>query len=450
VNVEALPFESGTETVALPFTPFEHQRSAHALRLQHRFLVLVYHRRAGKTVFAIMELLLAALECTRERGRFGYVAPMLKQAKGTCWDYLKHHSRSIPGCETNEAELQVTLPNGSKIRLFGADNPDSMRGLYFDGVVLDEVAQMKPEVWGEILRPALADRQGWAIFIGTPKGVNLFSELYYRALEEPGWAADLRRVSDTGVLSSAEIEQARREMTPAQFAQEFDCDFAASVDNVLFPLPMVLEATKRSLQAHQYVDEVKVLGVDVARFGGDRSVLFPRQGQVAFVPKTFRGLDTMQLVGHIAEFIRKWDPDAVFVDVTGMGAGVVDRLRQLGFPVIGVDFGSRATKSEAYLNKRVEMWASAAEWVKNGGCLPNDQGLISELTAPTYSFSPDNRMKLESKDDMKARGLPSPDLADALCISFAQPVAHRGIRGQLERIRSGAGISANDYNPMED
>ncbi len=441
--------------VELPFKPFPHQRAAHAMRLTVRFLVLVWHRRAGKTVFAILELLLAALACSRPSGRFGYIAPQLKQAKIVAWDYLKHYARFIPGCDINESELQVTLPNGAKVRLFGADNPDSFRGIYLDGVVLDEIAQMKPEVWGEIIRPALADRKGWALFIGTPKGVNLFSELYFRALKgEDGWGADMKRAHETGVIPADELEKARREMSPPQYAQEFDCDFAAAADNVLMSLADVLAATKRSMMGHEYVDEVKVLGVDVARFGSDRSVIQPRQGKVAFVPHVFRKLDTMQLAGQVAMVISKWEPDATFVDVTGVGAGVVDRLKQLKFNVVGVDFGESATKSEAFFNKRTEMWWNLALWVKSGVCLPDDQSLVRELTAPTYSFTPDNRIKLETKDEMRERGLDSPDLGDALALTFAQPVSHRGVKGELERIRlrlaagMPSGNSVNDYDPL--
>ena len=107
-------------------------------------------------------------------------------AKAIAWSYLKHYTSPIPYCKINEGELSIILPNRATIRIFGADNPDALRGLYFDGVVMDEVAQMKPEVWGEIIRPALADRKGWAVFIGTPKGINLFSQMYDLALARDG------------------------------------------------------------------------------------------------------------------------------------------------------------------------------------------------------------------------------------------------------------------------
>lgn len=432
--------------IKLPFAPWPHQRAAHALRQAFRFIVLVWHRRAGKTVFAVVELLLAALMCTKERGRFGYVAPQLKQAKGAAWDYLKHFARFIPGTNINESELYAELPNGARVRLFGADNPDSLRGLYFDGVVVDEVADMKPEMWGEILRPALADRQGWALFIGTPKGVNLFSELYYRALKsdgaEEGWVTDLKRASDTGVIATAELEQARREMSPSQYAQEFDCDFSAAVDDVLLRLDDVLAAQRREVRDDEYSFSAKVLGVDVARYGDDRTVLFPRQGLVGFRPDISRGADTMKVAGTVAQYVDRFQPDATFVDVGGIGAGVIDRLQQLKYQVVPVDFGGKATDPR-FENKRAEMWWSMADWVKRG-CLPDLKELAQDLTAVRYTYkNARGRLQLESKDDLRARGLPSPDVGDALATTFFCPVAPRDMRTQLEERRG----NERDYDP---
>lgn len=430
--------------VELPFVPYAHQRAAHALRLAFRFLVLVWHRRAGKTVFAVMELLMAALACTRERARYGYVCPLLKQSKAVAWDYLKQFASTVPGCVINESELQVELPNGARVRLYGADNPDSLRGIYFDGVVLDEVADMRPQVWAEIIRPALADRAGWAVFVGTPKGVNLFSELYYRALKgtEPEWKADLRRAAETGVILTEELEQARREMTEAQFAQEFSCDFAAAVDDVLLRLDDVLAAQKRTVLEAEYCFAPKTLGVDVARYGSDRTVLFPRQGLVAFKPTVVKGVDTMTTAALVAQMIERWQPDATFVDVGGVGAGVIDRLRQLKFQCVPIDFGSRALDGR-FENRRAEMWWNLAAWVKGGASLPDSTELTQDLTAPRYTHANHRgRLQLESKDDMRERGLPSPDVGDALCLTFAFPVAKKGTASSSRALRT-------EYEPLQ-
>lgn len=414
--------------IVLPFQPRPHQRDAHLKR--KRFSVLVWHRRGGKTVFAVMELLLAGAACKRKRGHFAYVGPFLNQTKAVAWAYLRDYTANIPGCVVNESELSVTLPNEAKIRLFGADNAQALRGLYFDGIVLDEVADMRPAVWGEVVRPALMDRGGWALFIGTPKGTNLFSELYFKALQNPEWHADLRRASETGAIPQEELETARLEMTPSQYAQEMECDFAASVDNTLLRLSEVLEAQQRALTEDAYSYAPKVLGVDVARYGDDRSVIFARQGVAAFKPKILRGTDLMETAGQVARSIVEFRPDAVFVDQGGLGAGVVDRLRQLGHAVIGIDFGGRPNDAR-FENRRAEMWWQAADWVKNGGALPEMQELAGELCAPQFSYAnARGKLQLESKDDMRKRGLPSPDIADAFVLTFAMPVAPKQRPGQ--------------------
>lgn len=219
--------------------------------------------------------------------------------------------------------------------------------------------------------------------------------------------------------------------------------FPPSQSNALLGVEDAAQASRRVIGEADYRDEAKVLGVDVARFGDDRSVLFPRQGRAAMRPKVFRDLDTMQLAGQVALFIEKWSPDATFIDATGIGAGVVDRLHQLGFRVIGIDFGSRALTSTKFQNRRAEMWWTMSDWVRAGACLPDDAELIAEITAPTYAFDATGRLILESKADMKKRGLPSPDKADALALTFAAPVTARGLREQLERRQQ----TGHDYNP---
>ena len=143
-----------------------------------RFNVLVCHRRFGKTVLAVNELVHRSLACRVPHPRHAYLAPLRKQAKRVAWDYLKRYTAAIPSRTVNEAELRIELPGGRRLFVEGADNPDALRGLYLDGVVLDEFGQMSPEAWREVIRPALADRAGWAIFIGTPKGRNAFHAVF--------------------------------------------------------------------------------------------------------------------------------------------------------------------------------------------------------------------------------------------------------------------------------
>jgi len=199
-----------------------------------RFNVLVCHRRMGKTVLCLHTILRKALECKEKSPRYAYIAPLFRQAKQVAWDYLKEYSTNAfadsgAAVKIYENELRVDLPNGARIQLYGADNPDALRGIYLDGVVLDEYGIMKPGLWGEVVRPLLTDRMGWAIFIGTPNGHNEFYDRYQFALSNPGWFACVKRASDTGVVDPAELEQAREEMEPEEFEQEFECSFEAAI-----------------------------------------------------------------------------------------------------------------------------------------------------------------------------------------------------------------------------
>lgn len=175
-----------------------------------------------------------ALTCKRERPRFAYIAPYLKQAKAVTWDYLLHYSSSIPGIKPNHSELRVDYPNGGQVRLYGADNAESMRGLYFDGVVLDEPADFNPRIWPEIIRPALTDRLGSATFIGTPKGHNGFYDVREIARTNPDWFYAELKASQTGLIAPEELEAARQLMTEDQYAQEFECSFDAAIQGAYY------------------------------------------------------------------------------------------------------------------------------------------------------------------------------------------------------------------------
>ena len=220
--------------VSTGYEPREQQLEIHRKLKRHRFGAAVCHRRMGKTVCAVNHLIDEAIVCTKPRPRFAYVAPTYRQAKAIAWDYCKAFTQPIPNRTTNESELRVDLPNGSQIRLYGADNPDSLRGLYFDGVVLDEFGLMPSKTFAEVIRPALADRQGWALFIGTPNGKNAFYEVCQQAKANPEWFFVEYRASQTGLLAQAELEEARRVMTPDQYDQEFECSFEASVKGAVF------------------------------------------------------------------------------------------------------------------------------------------------------------------------------------------------------------------------
>lgn len=195
-----------------------------------RWAAMVCHRRAGKTVATIADLIdQIAVQCDKPNPRGAYIAPTFVQAKDVAWEYAKRFSAPIPGVQFNESELRIDYPNGGRIRLYGADNYDRMRGLYFDFVVLDEYADMNPAAWSEVIRPALADRQGSATFIGTPKGRNAFYDVCELAKTSPDWFFDSMKASGTGIIDPDELADAKASMTAEQFATEFECSFDSAV-----------------------------------------------------------------------------------------------------------------------------------------------------------------------------------------------------------------------------
>lgn len=218
---------------------------------------MVCHRRAGKTVACIADLVDAALRCKRKNGRYAYLAPFYTQAKDVAWVYLKDMVSPIPGVQVNESELRVDLPNGARVRLYGADNADRLRGLFLDGIVLDEYADMRPSVWGQVIRPALSDRQGWAVFIGTPKGHNEFFDKWEEASADPDeWFAMMLRASESRLLPDEELADARRRMTLEQYDQEYECSFEAAILGAYFGREMAIAEREGRICSVPYDSEL--------------------------------------------------------------------------------------------------------------------------------------------------------------------------------------------------
>ena len=197
-----------------------------------RWAVMVCHRRAGKTVACVADLVLSALTTNKLDARYAYIAPQYNQAKDIAWLYVKRLTADIPDVQYNESELRCDLPNGARIRLYGAENESRLRGLFLDGVILDEYADMPPSVWGEVIRPALADRRGWAAFIGTPKGHNAFYDIYNDAEED--WFKLILKASQSGILPVEELDASRKAMTDDQYQQEFECSFEAAIKGAYY------------------------------------------------------------------------------------------------------------------------------------------------------------------------------------------------------------------------
>jgi len=221
-----------TNPIDLGYKPRLPQKEIHKAVRENRFVVVVAHRRMGKTVSAIVQLIHSALQNKDKNPRYAYIAPTYSQAKRVAWDYLVEYTRSLGGT-ANIAELRVDFM-GRRISLYGSENSDSLRGQYFHGAVLDEVGDQDPKIWNLILRPALADKKGYCLFIGTPKGNNHFREFKERAMVTEGWKFLEFRASDTNILDPQELASAKNEMGEDKYKQEFECSFDAPVEGAYY------------------------------------------------------------------------------------------------------------------------------------------------------------------------------------------------------------------------
>jgi len=210
-------------------------------RRAQRFSIIVAHRRAGKTVAEVNECIRKCLTVPRSFPpvQVAFISPTYRQSKQNAWTYVKHYTSPIPDMQYKESELTAIFPNGAKLFLAGSDNPDRLRGLYYDHVSLDEIGTQHPRVWGEIVRPALSDYAGSATFIGTPFGRNHFWKLFRQHQNDPDWFVRVFRASETGIIPKNELELIKRTTTPEQYAQEYECSFDAEIRGAYYAAQIV-------------------------------------------------------------------------------------------------------------------------------------------------------------------------------------------------------------------
>lgn len=306
---------------------------------------------------------------------------------------------------------------------------ESFAGLHNNGrrivIVFDEASAIPDPVW-EVTEGALTDRETeivWAVFGNPTQTTGRFRECFGRRRHR--WITRHVDSRETGLTNRAQIER-----WIADYGA--DSDFVRVRVKGEFPrsssrqfIAQALVDGARMRQAGADPEAPRIMGVDVARFGDDQSVILLRQGAALAGPiRRHRGLDLMQFAALVAERIAADRPDAVFVDGAGVGGGVVDRLRQLGHRVHDVNGGEAARRGREYLNRRAEMWDRMRQWLKTAA-LPDDRGLAADLAGPEYGFDARGRVRLERKEDMKRRGLASPDAGDALALTFADFVPVR-------------------------
>lgn len=220
--------------VVIPYNPRPAFQAFHSRK--QRWACLVAHRRAGKTVAAVNDGVKLAIESVNTQGlanyapHVSYIAPFRSQAKQIAWEYLKYYTRNIQKGPPNESDLYVELVTNARIRLFGADNADSLRGIGNDLVICDEYGDFRPSIWGNVIRPTLSDRMGKAIFMGTPKGKNQFWDIYDEALSNPAdWFCTTIKASESGILAADELRALRKQLSDDQYLQEYECSFEAAI-----------------------------------------------------------------------------------------------------------------------------------------------------------------------------------------------------------------------------
>jgi phage terminase large subunit len=263
-----------------------------------RFKVLALHRRAGKSVFAINEIIDRALRCEKRNPQYAYIGVTYGAVKRIIWDLAKNYTKDIPGVTTNEQELTIRIPRPAqgdeiKIMLLGAENPGSIRGVFLDGCILDEVAEMQTEIWSAVIRPALSDRLGWAVFCSTPKGYNNFYDLYQHALNNKDWYAFMLRADESGIIPQSELDAALAEMGEDLFEQEYLCSFGAALTGAYYGKQIQKAEDSKRITSVPYDKAIPVEAYFDLGVGDSTAIWF-----VQIVGKEYHLIDYMENSGE--------------------------------------------------------------------------------------------------------------------------------------------------------
>jgi len=329
------------------------------------------------------------------------------------------------------------------------NNAQAFAGLHekFVLVKYDEASEIPDVIW-EVSEGSMTDKDGlkiWIVFGNPTQNTGRFTECF-------------KRFRHMWICYQVDARDSNR--TDKELIQQWvdaygeDSDFVRVRVKGMEPRAGILQfipsdyveaAAGRVIHISSYVNMPKILGVDCARFGDDQSAIITRQGLAAYNLKKYRNLDSITLAGYVAQEIKEQKPDAVFLDMGNIGAAVYDLLISWGHKqVTGVWFGAAPDDSSIYFNKRVEMWGRMKDWLRDGGCIPDDRELKDDLVGPMYGFTSKEQFQLEKKEDMKKRGVASPDPGDSLAVTFAYPVVKQ-VRQDFRRQQPQA---ITQYNPL--
>ena len=344
------------EEIEINYKPRKHAEAYH--NRTERFAVLVAHRRFGKTVAAINDLIRACFAVDKKDVRVAYIAPYLSQAKAVAWDYALEYTIDIPDIKINHSELRIDFSNGSRFRLYGADNYNAMRGLYFDAIVCDEMADFPASAWPTVLRPSLTDRKGSCTFISTPKGKNEFWELYEHAKTDPTWWSGMFKASQTDILDPEELEEAKITMGEDRYEQEFECSFEAAIVGAYYAMEMKTAMQDNRITTVPYDPSVGVVTAWDLGIGDSTAIWFAQ-----YVGQEIRVIDYYENSGvgldHYAKELSSKNyhytdhilPHDVQVKELGTGKSRLETLYNLGIqdvtiaPKLAIEDGIQAARS---------------------------------------------------------------------------------------------------------
>ena len=437
----------GGQVVDLPYdlTLREYQRPIWDYMLQNKEglrALTVWPRRNGKDLIALNILTAKAIQ---RIGLYLYIGPLHTQTRQIVWvgstndgrKFLDYIPRSLIAARRN-SQMELDLVNGSMIKVVGSDQYDSLMGLNALGAVFTEFSLQRPEAWDHI-RPMMAENGGWALFNGTPRGLNHMHGMSKMADKNPDWFYQYLTRDDTGIPTKKVIDEDRRSgMKESLIEQEYYCSWTSSTEETFIPLDIVAPTVLKEaeLRNNDYNFEPRIFGCDVAYAAkGDKATICYRQGRKVHFLRWYQGKDNMAFAKEIARFIGFIKPHAVFVDA-GRGEGVISRLEQLGFGhlVFGVHFGGKVYE-EGLANMKALMWHRMLDWFLNPSkpdltgldtCQYHneevEEQLISEISLPFMIRDEKNLVRVESKAALKTRGQSSPDLAEGLSLTFAEDV----------------------------
>jgi len=450
--------------IVIPFQARVHQEELFQGLWGYRFLTAVCHRRFGKTVAAAIWLIKEAFKGGNDFRGY-YIAPNQKQAKRVVWSYFKAFLANFGKLVGfNETELRIDLPTGAQLFLVGSENVEALRGIYIDASVMDEMASWTNASYAfyEVLYPAMQDRKGKALIIGTVKGLDMFFDFYKLGSDPqfPEWNSMMFKASETGIFTEAEQAQMRMLMErkePGSYDREMECNFFAKTSDVLITPEDYYLALERKLSHGAMREYPLIYGYDPG-YTTDPAALVKRQGPRLFKPQLITNKTSIYQSDFIFSEYKKDKPKYIYIDA-GQGEGVITRLRALGLEhvVIPVWFNGKSPKPSCS-NKRAYMYLEYKNWLP-WGSVPDDDRLLKESTNQFLDKSDaGNRIKLMDKKKIADMIGGSPNSSDATALTFAgggaemlstkEDMSRAGSVEEALDILRRAMEQENEYDPM--